>query len=444
MIVARVNIIWPEWCGPRADPPQDGDHRELVERAADAGRRAIVDRLAAGGQAPPAPQCDQLSFISTSAPSAQASTCRDGSTLAWPTRIDQDRPGGGGRRPAGCVAAARGRGRGGDQQRGRDQGRPGDSGPGTAEGSELHRDPPWNGPGAAGAGTLRAEDAGKGRAVPSCHHGRPAAQGQEKAPGTDGVPGAFAAPGVAASGVGVVGADHVAGVHVGLDAAQSLVGRARSRATRRARGVSAKLRYICGAAHGARACLTTSTCARTARSSSGSGDPTANRRYSASIGRARRGRAGPGRARRRGAAARPRSAGTRRPARRRGRRRRPPRRAAGEQEPVARPRDRLVGVHVQVAELGHRGRGDRVGDGPERAQRREQPIGLAPGRPGGRPRRSRTTCRGSARGPGGPAEVAQPAHRGQLVGRVAVSSPQACSTSAGARSATTARRRRPR
>jgi hypothetical protein len=51
-------------------------------------------------------------------------------------------------------------------------------------------------------------------------------------------------------------------------------------------------------------------------------------------------------------------------------------REAGNQQSVAQACDRLLGIHVQVQELRHGDGADCVVDGSERAQRREQLVGL--------------------------------------------------------------------
>src|SRR6185312_1044986 len=149
MIVARVNIIWPEWCGRGRTR-----HRTVITGnlwnvpPTQVGVQSLIASLPVASAW--APQCDQFSFISTSAPSAQASTCWDGLTLAWPTQSTRTGWAAAGAVPAGWVAAA-------------------------------------------GAGTLQAKTR---EGCPALSPRQASGTGQEKAPGTDGVPGAFAAPGI--------------------------------------------------------------------------------------------------------------------------------------------------------------------------------------------------------------------------------------------------------
>src|SRR5262245_37479487 len=105
MIVARVNIIWPEWCGRGRTR-----HRTVITGnlwnvpPTHDGVQSLIFSLPVASDW--APQCDQFSFISTSLPSAQASTCWDGLTLAWPTQSTRTGWAAAGFTPAGWVAAA--------------------------------------------------------------------------------------------------------------------------------------------------------------------------------------------------------------------------------------------------------------------------------------------------------------------------------------------------
>jgi hypothetical protein len=71
-----VNIIWPEWCGrgrTRHSTVITGNLWNVPPTQV--GVQSLIASLPVASAW--APQCDQFSFISTSAPSAQASTCWD-------------------------------------------------------------------------------------------------------------------------------------------------------------------------------------------------------------------------------------------------------------------------------------------------------------------------------------------------------------------------------
>jgi len=81
MIVARVNMCCDGWCGRWRTR-----HRTVITGnlwnvpPTQVGVQSLIASLPVASAW--APQCDQFRLISTSLPSAQASTCWDGSTLA--------------------------------------------------------------------------------------------------------------------------------------------------------------------------------------------------------------------------------------------------------------------------------------------------------------------------------------------------------------------------